>query len=58
LTNDIVKCRLKPISYTDYKIAFTAEQKARMEKIFPTGVCDFSKPGVGQVPLKGVYQRY
>jgi hypothetical protein len=58
LTNDIVKCRLKPISYADYKIAFTAEQKARMEKIFPTGVCDFSKPGVGQVPLKGVYQRY
>ncbi len=22
------------------------------------GVCDFSKPGVGQVPIEGTYQRY
>ena len=31
---------------------------ARLKAVFPTGVCDFTKPGVGQVPLKGTYQRY
>jgi hypothetical protein len=58
LTNDVLKCQLKPIQYSDYKVTFTAIQKARMAAIFPSGVCDFSKPGVGQVPLKGIYQRY
>jgi hypothetical protein len=29
-----------------------------MKAAFPTGVCDFSKPGVGQVPIKGTYQKY
>ncbi len=58
LTNDINKCQLKAINYTDYKVAFTDAQKARMAIIFPSGVCDFSKPGVGQAPIKGVYQSY
>lgn len=58
LENDIAKCQLKPIDYADYKVSFTDAQKQRMAAIFPEGVCDFSKPGVGQVPLKGTYQRY
>jgi hypothetical protein len=58
LTNDILKCQLKPIDYADYKVTFSAAQKTRMESIFSSGVCDFSRPGVGQVPLKGTYQRY
>jgi hypothetical protein len=29
-----------------------------MKTIFSAGVCDFSKPGVGQGPIKGTYQRY
>jgi hypothetical protein len=58
LTNDVVKCQLKPTSFADYKASFTDAQKARMRAAFPTGVCDFSKPGVGQVPIKGTYQRY
>ncbi len=58
LTNDIAKCQLKPINYAEYKVTFTDAQKARMAKIFSSGVCDFSKPGVGQAPLKGTYQRY
>jgi hypothetical protein len=29
-----------------------------MARIFPDGVCDFTKPGVEQVPLRGTYQRY
>ena len=58
LTNDINKCQLKPIDYADYKVSFTDAQKTRMAAIFPAGVCDFSKPGVEQVPLKGTYRRY
>lgn len=58
LTNDVVKCRLKPINYADYKTSFTDQQKARHRAIFTEGVCDFSKPGVEQRPIKGVYQRY
>ncbi|HYM34215.1 MAG TPA: DUF6351 family protein, partial [Steroidobacteraceae bacterium] len=58
LTNDITKCQLKRIDYAEYRVTFTDEQKARMQKIFPGGVCDFSKPGVGQAPPKGTYQRY
>jgi len=58
LTNDIAKCQLKPINFGDYKVSFTEAQKARLKAIFPTGVCDFSKPGVGQTPIKGTYQRY
>ncbi|HEV3041920.1 MAG TPA: DUF6351 family protein [Candidatus Angelobacter sp.] len=58
LTNDVLKCQLKSIEYSDYKVAFADAQKARMAKIYPNGVCDFSKPGVDQVGLKGTYQRY
>jgi len=58
LANDVLKCQLKPINYEAYKATFTVAQKARMAAIFPSGVCDFSKPGVEQVPLKGTYRRY
>lgn len=58
LTNDVLKCQLKPVNYGDYRVAFTDSQKARMTAIFATGVCDFSKPGVEQAPLKGTYRRY
>jgi len=58
LTNEIVKCQLKRIDYADYQATFSTEQKRRMQAVFPTGVCNFNKPGVAQVPLKGMYQRY
>jgi hypothetical protein len=58
LANDVNKCRLKPIDFSDYKATFTEAQKARMRAVFSTGVCDFSKPGVGQGPIKGTYQKY
>ena len=58
LTNDVMKCQLKPINLSEYKVAFTDDQKSRMKTVFPTGVCDFSKPGVAQVPIKGTYQKY
>jgi len=49
---DVIKCQLKPIDAADYKVPFTAAQKARLAAIFPTGVCDWSKKGVKQVKGK------
>ena len=43
---------------TDYKPAFSDAQLSRLKRVFPAGVCDFSKPGVGRVPFGGVWQRY
>jgi hypothetical protein len=51
IATDNMECQLKPLQRSDYfPIEFTAEQWAALEKAFPTGVCDFSKPGVGQQP--------
>ena len=58
LANDVMKCQLKPVNFADYKAAFTDAQKTRMKAVFANGVCDFSKPGVAQVPIKGTYLRY
>jgi hypothetical protein len=56
LSNDVLKCQLKPIDYTSYgAAALTAPQKARIEALFPDGVCDYGKAGVGQSPLRGTY---
>jgi hypothetical protein len=57
LTDDIVKCQLKPIDPGDYAVAMSATQRARLERVFPTGVCDWSEPGVGQEPQVGVWLR-
>jgi hypothetical protein len=46
---NILKCQLKPLVFTDYTgITFTAGQQTRLNAVFPNGVCDWSKPGVGQ----------
>jgi hypothetical protein len=58
MTNDISKCQLKPLVATDYVPKFTPTQWTRLNTVFADGVCDWSKPGVGQVALKGSYQKY
>jgi len=49
-TDDVLKCQLKPLNRADYNVAFTDAQWTRIVQTFPAGVCDFSKPGVGQQP--------
>jgi hypothetical protein len=56
--NDILKCRLKPIAFNDYKVPFTDVEKARLAAIFPGGVCDWSKPGVEQQRPTGTWLTY
>lgn len=47
----IMKCELKPVDSADYNVALTPEEFARLQRIFPDGVCDWSKPGTHQVPM-------
>ena len=48
----ILKCQLKPVTAADYgTVAFTLAEATRLSAIFPNGTCDWSKPGVGQVPV-------
>jgi len=51
IATDKQKCQLKPLERSAYyPIEFTEEQWTQLQKAFPTGVCDFSKPGVSQKP--------
>ncbi|MFO1183919.1 MAG: DUF6351 family protein [Bauldia sp.] len=53
--SEVIKCQLRPIDLTDFKVTLTADQTARLQRIFADGVCDWSKPGVNQVPLMGTW---
>ena len=48
LANDIIKCELKPIDPSDYEVELGSEQLERLDEIFPEGVCDWRRAGVGQ----------
>jgi len=47
-SNDVLKCPLRAPARSDYAVTFTDDQWARLTAAFPTGVCDWSKPGVDQ----------
>lgn len=57
-TNDVLKCRLKPVAMSDYKVLFSTGQQQRLRRIFQAGVCDFRKSGIGQVQQRGTFVRY
>ncbi|MFA5890808.1 MAG: DUF6351 family protein [Actinomycetota bacterium] len=49
ISTDQNKCQLKPHRRSDYlPVEFTQAQWTQLETAFPTGVCDWSKPGVDQ----------
>ena len=58
LASDVIKCELKPIDMADYTQTFSEEQEAELREIFADGVCDWTKPGVGQTGLKGTWQTF
>jgi uncharacterized tannase-like protein DUF6351 len=58
VANDIAKCQLKPVDGADYSVTFTSDETARLRRIFPSGVCDWSKPGVEQQKLSGTWLRF
>jgi hypothetical protein len=51
LADDTIKCDLQPLRREAYApVTFTDDQWAALQKTFPTGVCDYSKPGPDRVP--------
>jgi hypothetical protein len=51
ITTDQEKCQLRPVRQSDfYPVTFTADEWAQLAKAWPSGVCDYSKPGVHQQP--------
>ncbi|MFF1822920.1 DUF6351 family protein [Kribbella sp. NPDC058245] len=53
-----LKCALKPLDFADYKVAFTAADRAKLRQAFPAGVCDYKKPGPGEQPAAGTWIDY
>ena len=58
ITNNVLKCQLKPIDPADYAVPFSAEERQRLRRIFPNGVCDWKKPGVEQQKPLGTWLQY
>ena len=53
VSNDVVKCQLKPLARGDYgEVSFSDPEWAALQEIYPAGVCDYSKPGVEQQKTK------
>ena len=58
-TNDVVKCRLKPLVRTDYADGtFTDAQWDRLRAVFPGGVCNYAVPGVDQQYAAGFWTSF
>ncbi len=58
IVNDRLKCQTRPVDPAKYKVTFAPQQADRLRRIFPDGVCDWRKPGVGQVPLAATWIDY
>ncbi len=50
VTDDVIKCQLKQPALSDYQVQLSTAQMLQLKQIFPSGVCDWSKPGVDQQP--------
>jgi hypothetical protein len=58
LTDDVLKCALKPVNRGDYRRPLTDAQFARLKAIFSGGVCDYSRPGVEQNAVSEAWLTY
>lgn len=62
LSGDVIKCARQSVGDAIgrgvYEVELTDEQRVRLESVFPDGVCDYSVPGIGQVPLRDTWLRY
>lgn len=59
VSNDVLKCQLKSIDWSDYGLVeFTDEYKRQLREAFPDGVCDWTKSGVEQQAVNGPWQSF
>jgi hypothetical protein len=48
LSENVLKCQLRPVNDVEYGGRLDAGQLSRLRAVFTTGVCDWTKPGIGQ----------
>ena len=48
LSSDVRKCQLAPPRRSDYPTSMTDAEWAQLKTVFPRGVCDYTRPSVGQ----------
>jgi hypothetical protein len=53
-----LKCSLQPLNFRNYPVTFTAAEKQQLHQVFPAGVCDYNRPGVGQQRPIGSWLSY
>jgi hypothetical protein len=58
LSDDIIKCQLKPVDPSDYSTALSEPQLAALREIFPEGVCDWTKPAAGDVQKSMIWTSF
>jgi hypothetical protein len=51
-------CHTAPLDFASYPVTFTADQQARLRAVFPHGVCDYTRPGIGQRQPAGTWLNY
>ncbi len=55
VATNVLKCQLKPIDTADYAVPLSGDARTRLDRVFPDGVCDWTRPGVEQAPLVGAW---
>ncbi|NEA30626.1 DUF6351 family protein [Streptomyces sp. SID13031] len=53
-----LKCSLRAPNPREYGVVFSPVDLAKLRQAFPSGVCDYSRPGVGQQPASGTWIDY
>ena len=53
LSENILKCALRPVNDAEYGGRLDAGQLTRLKAVFATGVCDWNQRGIGQQDALG-----
>jgi hypothetical protein len=57
-SEDVLKCRLRPVRRGDYPASMTAAQYRKLKQAFPSGVCAYGKHSVGWVKRSRTWVSY
>lgn len=58
LGTTVLACERQPADQSPWSSSFSEAQRQRLAEVFPTGVCDWSKPGRGSQPSSGKWLNF
>ncbi|HEY3708027.1 MAG TPA: DUF6351 family protein [Amycolatopsis sp.] len=53
-----LKCSLEPVDFRSYPVRFTPAEQTALRSAFPSGVCDYGRPGIGERGPAGTWLDY